>query len=80
MKAMDAVRKVMEEQEVSPSALRDRLGIPKEKMSALSQRFTQKNVSVDKLNEMLKVMDYKIIIVPRGTRLPANGIEITSEE
>ena len=76
MNAMEAVRKVMELKEVTPSMLRDRLGLPKEKASLLSMRFTQKNVSIALLNEMLKVMDYKVVIVPRETRLPKDGIEI----
>ena len=76
MNAMEAVKEVMRLKEVTPSILRDRLGIKKEKANVLSQRFTQKNVSVGMLNEMLKAMDYKIIIVPRETRLPKDGMEI----
>lgn len=75
MLATDAVKRIMEKQSVTHSMLKDRLGI---KSNVLSQRFTQKNISVDKLHEMLQAMDYKIIVVPRGTRIPEGGIEITS--
>lgn len=51
----------------------DRLGI---KSNVLSERFKQKNISVEKLNEMLKVMDYKIVIVPRESRILTDGFEI----
>lgn len=58
---------------VKPSMLCDRLGI---KSNVLSERFKQKNISVEKLNEMLKVMDYKIVIVPRESRTLTDGFEI----
>ena len=73
MQAMEALRKIMESKSIIPSVLCDRLGI---KPNVLSQRFTQKNVSVEKLNEMLKVMDYKIIVVPRDAKKVSEGIEI----
>ena len=73
MRATEALRKVMELKSVKPSMLCDRLGI---KSNVLSERFKQKNISVEKLNEMLKVMDYKIVIVPRESRTLTDGFEI----
>jgi hypothetical protein len=73
MIAMEAVKEVMRIKDVRPSVLCDRLKI---KANVLSSRFTQKNVSVDKLNEMLRAMDYKVIIVPRETKVPENGFEV----
>lgn len=73
MKATEALGEVMRIKEIKPSMLCDRLGI---KSNVLSERFKQKNISVKKLNEMLKAMDYKIIIVPRNTRLSADSFEI----
>lgn len=73
MRATEALRKVMELKEVKPSVLCDRLGI---KSNVLSERFKQKNISVEKLNEMLKVMDYKIVVIPRESRTPVDGFEI----
>lgn len=73
MLAMEAVKAIMKIKEVRPSMLCDRLGI---KSNVLSERFKQKNVSVEKLNEMLRAMDYKIVIVPRETRTPAGGFDI----
>ena len=74
MKATDIIRDIMEKKEVKPSVLADRLKI---KNSTLSERMTQKNLSVLKLSEMLRVMDYKILIVPRNSRLPEDGYELT---
>ena len=73
MRATEALRKVMELKSVKPSMLCDRLGI---KSNVLSERFKQRNISVEKLNEMLKVMDYKIVIVPRESRILPDSFEI----
>ena len=76
MNTMSAVREIMKLREVKPSMLCDRLGI---KSNVLSERFKQENISITKLNEMLKAMDYKIILVPRNTRLPENSFEVASD-
>lgn len=76
MNTMSAVREIMKLREVKPSMLCDRLGI---KSNVLSERFKQENISITKLNEMLKAMDYKIILVPRNTRLPENSFEIGTD-
>lgn len=73
MIAMEAVKEVMKLKEVRPAVLCDRLKI---KSNVLSERFKQKNVSVEKLNEMLRAMDYKVVIVPRETKVPDNGFEV----
>jgi hypothetical protein len=73
MIAMEAVKEVMKLREVRPAVLCDRLGI---KANVLSERFKQKNVSVEKLNDMLRAMDYKVVIVPRDAKIPENGFEV----
>lgn len=73
MLAMEAVKEVMKLKAVRPAVLCDRLKI---KANVLSERFKQKNVSVEKLNEMLRAMDYKVVIVPRESKLPENGFEV----
>lgn len=73
MIAMEAFKKIMEIQKIKPSVLCDRLNI---KSNVLSERFKQKNVSVSKLNEMLRALDYKIVLVPRDSKTPSNGFEV----
>lgn len=73
MIAMEAVKEIMKIKEIRPAVLCDRLKI---KANVLSERFKQKNVSVEKLNEMLRVMDYKIVVVPRESKTPNGGFEI----
>lgn len=73
MIAMEAVKEIMKLKDIRPAVLCDRLKI---KSNVLSERFKQKNVSVEKLNEMLRAMDYKVVVVPRDTRIPEGGYEI----
>lgn len=73
MIAMEAVKEIMKLKDIRPAVLCDRLKI---KSNVLSERFKQKNVSVEKLNDMLRAMDYKVVVVPRDSRLPEGGYEI----
>lgn len=73
MKAMDAVKEVMLLRGVKQVELADRIKV---RQNTLSERMTQKNVSVQKLDEMLNAMDYKIVIVPRSARVPEGGFEV----
>lgn len=73
MQTGEAVREVMGIKEIGVNQMADRLG---KSPRLVSERLGQQNISVKKLNEMLKVMDYKIVILPRETRIPSNGFEI----
>lgn len=73
MIAMEAVKEVMKLKEVRPAMLCKRLGI---KSNVLSERFKQKNISISKLNEMLRLMGYKVVIVPKEAQVPEGGFEI----
>ena len=73
MKANEIIREVMMLKEVKPSTLASRLNI---KNNVLSERLGQKNISIDKLNDMLRVLDYKIVIVPRETRVQDGSFEV----
>lgn len=73
MKATEVIREVMKEKEVKPSTLAARLNI---KNNVLSERLGQKNISMEKLNEMLRMLDYKVVIVPREARVPDGGYEV----
>lgn len=73
MKTVEAVRAIMEEQELGVNKLANRLN---KKPNVISERLSQTNISVAKLNELLRVLDYKTIIVPRNTIIPKGGYEI----
>ncbi|HJA69230.1 MAG TPA: hypothetical protein H9664_04340 [Firmicutes bacterium] len=73
MKTTDAVREIMKVKGIGVNKMADRLN----KSSRLvSERLSQDNISIAKLQELLRVLDYKVIIVPRETRLPANSFEV----
>lgn len=73
MKITDAIKTVMERKGVTQAALCSRLGV---KQQTMSMRMTQDNMSIGKANEMLRAMDYKIIILPREARIPEGGYEV----
>ena len=66
MKATEAVRQVMESTGTTLSTLSRRLG---KRPQVVWDRLSQDNISVAKLNEMLRTMDYKVVIVPSGVRM-----------
>lgn len=61
MKAKDAVRDIMQRRDEGPSRLASKLG---KTPRVITDRLSQDNISIEKLNEMLRVMDYKIVLVP----------------
>ena len=63
MKTNEAVREIMAQQEVGPSVLASRIG---KTPRVVTDRLAQENISIEKLNEMLRVLDYKIVITPRS--------------
>lgn len=73
MKANEIVREVMRVKEIKPSVLASLLNI---KNNVLSERLGQKNISTDKLNEMLEVMGYKIMVVPQEMEVPESGFVV----
>lgn len=76
MKAREVVKVIMENLSVSNATMAGRLSISQ---AALWDRLNTKKVKdipVSTLNEMLKVLDYKVIIVPRETRVPTNGYSV----
>ena len=46
------------------------------KSNVLSERFKQKNVSVSKLNEMVRLMDYRIVLTPNDRELDEDSYEV----
>ena len=65
MEATKAVREIMVSQKVKISSIADKLHI--ENANVITQRLRQKNISITKLDEMLRLMDYKIVLAPVET-------------
>ncbi len=73
MKTAEAVKGILKAQKVTQVTLAYRLGVSK---AVINARFRQDNISIRVLNEMLKVLDYKIVIVPRETKLKEDWYEV----
>ena len=73
MKACEAVKEIMKSNGVRVVDLRKRLGLESNTMVG---RLNQENISVAKLNEMLRAMDYKVVIVPSDKRVNAGEYEV----
>lgn len=72
MKVSEILRNIMEEKSCKPIDLAKRLGISKQ---TLHGRLTQDNISIDKLNDMLQQLDYKIVIVPNTSKTKGYEVE-----
>ncbi len=73
MKTGDAIREIMKQKEVGVNQMAHRLG---KSPRLVSERLGQENISISKLLEMLRLLDYKVVIMPREARLPDGGIEV----
>lgn len=71
MTPSEIIRNIMNEKNCKPIDLAKRLEISKQ---TLNGRLTQDNISIDKLNEILKQLDYKIVIVPNTSK--TKGYEV----
>lgn len=70
MKATDAIRKVMEAQDIGNAKLGARIGCSG---AAIYERLTQENISIKNLEQMLSAMDYEVVIQPKGAGRRADG-------
>ena len=74
MKANEAVKEIMNQQEIGPTALASRIG---KSPRLVSDRINKmENISIGKLNELLRALDYKIMIVPRSHTKKSGEYEV----
>ena len=76
MKAREIIKVIMDKQGVNNACMADRLEISQ---AALWDRLNNKKVKdipVSLLSEMLRALDYKVVIVPRTSRVPSDGYEV----
>lgn len=76
MTSKEIVNTIMKDQGVSNAEMAAKLDVTQ---AALWDRLNPKktnNMTVKTLNEMLKMLGYKIIVVPREKRLPEGGYEV----
>ena len=76
MKTGEAIKSILKVKQITQAILGDRLGGISHII--INQRLAQKNISMKLAADMLRVLDYKIVIVPRDTRLPDGCYEVES--
>lgn len=77
MKATEIIRKIVLGQGMKYSELAYRLQIGQ---NVLNERLRQKNISVDKMNEMLQVLGYKLVVMPYNAPVKDEWFEVKEEE
>lgn len=73
MKAGDAIKKVMSEKSVKVAQMAYMTG---KKSNVISERLSQENISVGKMMEMLRVLEYKVVIMPRDAKMQDGWYEV----
>lgn len=69
MKTGEAIKSIMKMRGIGVSALARILGCSQ---PAMSGRLKQDNISIAMANDMLKVLDYKVVLIPASTK-PKEG-------
>jgi len=68
MKVNEAVRSIMKSKDIGTNLLASKMG---KTPRLVSDRLRMDNMSIEKLTEILRVMDYKVVLVPRDVKLSA---------
>lgn len=74
MKANKIVREIMKAQEVTPTQLGKRMGNRPTRL--VTDRLASDNLTLSKLMELVVLLDYKLVIMPSDTRLPADSYTV----
>lgn len=85
MNGREIIKDIMKKLNITNSTLANRLGITQ---AALWDRIDtqprkgkpRKDIPVSLLSEMVKAMDYKVIVVPSQTRVPPDGYVIGDDK
>ena len=76
VKSRDIVNEIMTNKNITQAALGGRLGISKRAVWDRLKGNRNKEMNVSTLVEMLRVLDYKLVIVPRNKKLSEEDYEI----
>ena len=80
MNAKKAVRDIMDRKGVSTSRMAEMLGSNMQKVCDRLGMGKSKNMSTDKLNEMLIPLGYKIVLMPADEELKDNWYVVDSDD
>ena len=76
MKAREITKVIMDKQGVNNASMAERLNITQAALWDRLNTKKAKDIPVSMLSEMLRALDYKVVIVPRSSRLPSDGYEV----
>lgn len=76
MTGKEIVKKIMEEQSVGNAELAHKLSVKPTAMWDRLNNSKTKDINVSLLSSMVRVLGYKIQIVPNNKKLPDGGFEI----
>jgi DNA-binding Xre family transcriptional regulator len=76
MKARELIKVIMEKQNINNACMADRLNITQAALWDRLNTKKAKDIPVSLLSEMLRALDYKVVIVPRSSRVPADSYEV----
>ena len=79
MRGRDIMKAIMKQEEIENAELARKLEVSN---AAIWERLNNKNVKdipVSLMNEMVRAMGYKVIVVPIDCSIPEKGHEVTSE-
>lgn len=80
IKATEAVREIMKNQGKTMSGLAQSMPADNDgkevPVRRISERLSQENISVKVLDEMLRVLGYKIVLMPTDESVPTNSYTV----
>ena len=76
MKAREIVKVIMDRQDVNNACMADRLNITQAALWDRLNTKKAKDIPVSLLSEMLRALDYKVVLIPRSSRVPSDGYEV----
>lgn len=79
MRGRDIMKAIMKQEEIENAELAKKLEVSN---ATIWERLNNKNVKdipVSLMNEMVRAMGYKVIVVPLDCRIPEKGYEVTSK-
>lgn len=86
MNGREIIKDIMKKKEITNATLADTLKITQAALwdridtTPRGEKKPRKDIPVSLLSEMVRVMGYKVMVVPRNTRLPENGYLIGESE
>lgn len=77
MNGRECVKQIMEDTAVANAELAGRIGITQAALwDRLNNTKKKTDIAVSLMTEMLRALDYKVVVIPRSSRIPTGGYEL----